>query len=103
LIATFVTEKVIPSGGQIQIKVPSQASVVDGNVLCAVKGMVDKSGMTCVGNAIAGTLTMTTSFVLPLFASSEVHFEMAFNAPRSTEQTDSFVLSFLGTSGELLE
>ena len=87
----------IKKGGTVEIIVPQQATVTDGNFKCGIRGFVEQGGFICQGKN--NTLTIELPADFPAFRPTKFDFEYAFDVPTSTQPTDPFIINLLDYDG----
>jgi hypothetical protein len=55
----------VKAGGKVQVVVPKQASVVEGEHMCEIHGFIDQTGLGC--SAYNNTLSIVLPVDLPAF------------------------------------
>ena len=91
LIVQFYTETQIAQGSVLKVTVPTNSSVVDGAVQCGVGGFNDQDGLVCQG-VDGNALLFELKYDLRPFESNVFSFIGAYNAPLTSEPTETFKL-----------
>lgn len=92
LTVQFFTDISIPVGSILEVTVPNEASIRSGFLTCSIAGYNDADGLTCEGLSDQKTLQFPVLHTLKAYEQNVFKFEQAFNAPLTSDPTDSFTI-----------
>ena len=96
LIVLVQSQEVIDVGSFLKVTVPTNTTVKNGVISCGMGGWdSDEDGLTCEG-VDSKHLYFEFKDVLAPYQENVFNFYGAFNAPLTSESTDSFKLEILG-------